>query len=577
MGRNGRIGIRRAALFFVVVALLTLGGLRALVWAPTRSHTVTALARSDDPPVFVDATQDAGIKFRHLTGARGRKLMPETLGAGCGFIDYNADGAPDILLVNGGDPARPDGQGPPAVTLLRNDGHGRFQDVTSATGLSQPGYGMGVCVGDVDNDGRLDFVLTLLNGARLYRNRGDGTFAEVGRAWGLSVTGWCAGAAFLDYDRDGHLDLFIARYVDWTPATDEYCTLTGRKKSYCAPYHYQGLSCRLYHNIGGRFEDVSGSSGIASHPAKGLGVLALDADEDGWADILVANDTAPNFLFHNLQNGRFREVALEAGVAVDANGRARSGMGVDAADIDNSGRASLTITNFTNEGVALYSPTGPLRYVDRSGENGIRQTSLPFLGFGACFLDVDSDGWMDLLVANGHIQDDIAEMLPTQTHAQRLLLFRNLGGRQFVEVAARSGALSHPRVARGLAVADVDRDGRPDVLLTSNGGGVTLLMNRIEPRAAWLRLRLVGTPSNRAAIGARVTVAGAEARLTRWVTSGGSYLSQNELPLTVGLGRSQEANVSVRWPSGRVEEWRSLRAREEHILEEGTGRAVDKR
>jgi hypothetical protein len=526
--------------------------------------------------VFTDVTSPAGIRFQHTNGAFGKKYLPETMGAGGAFLDYDGDGRADVLLVNSKSwPGRPGPRATPA--LYRNDGDGRFSDVTRAAGLDVEMYGMGVASADYDNDGRADVYLTGLGGNRLFRNRGAGRFEDVTARAGVGGGGFSTSAAFFDYDKDGRLDLFVCNYVEWSIEKDLHCTLDGKTKSYCTPESYRGQSPALYRNRGdGTFEDVTKRSGLLSPASKALGVALLDFDSDSWLDLFVANDTQPNKLYRNNGDGTFRDIGLSAGVAFGETGVARAGMGVDAADYDGSGRPSLVVGNFSNEMMALYHNEGTGLFIDEAPASTIGQVSLLSLTFGCFFFDYDLDGWLDVFAANGHVADDIEAVQPRVRYAQAPHLFRNLGKGRFEAVTGRAGqALQQPVVGRGAAYADYDGDGDLDLLVTSNGGPARLLRNDGGNRNHYLRVRTVGSRSSRDGIGARVTLTTASG-VKRWglVKTGSSYCSQSELPLTFGLGADTRVpRVEVAWPSGRVDVLNDVAADRTVIVEEGTGPA----
>jgi hypothetical protein len=522
---------------------------------------------------LTDVTRAAGLTFRHNNGAYGGKLLPETLGSGCAFVDYDADGWPDILLINGMDWPGHKRQRT-TLALYRNNRNGTFTDVTKAAGLDVELYGMGVAVGDFDNDGFPDLFITCVGQSHLFRNTGSGTFVDATTASGLGGReAFSTSAMWVDIDRDGHLDLFVCNYVRWSMDRDVFCSLDGRQKSYCTPEAYRGETCWLFRNRGnGTFEDVTATCGIFDSGSKALGVSLLDDDQDGWPDILVANDTEPNKLLRNQRNGRFRDVALAAGVALSEDGKARAGMGVDAADFDNSGRAGLAMTNFEGEMIGLYRFEQAGRYRDVAVASGVGQPSKNRLGFGCIFADIDLDGDLDLIVANGHIDDTVRNIPGNVGYAQPPHLFLNDGGR-FRDVASQvGGGFDQARVGRGLAVGDFDRDGDVDILLTTNNGPAVLFRNDVVPGRHGLRLRLIGVQSNRDAIGGVVRVTAGGITQTRTVRSGSSYLSQSELPLTFGLGPRETAErVVVTWPSGRIEEFKNVATGHSYECLEGKG------
>ncbi|HEX4346303.1 MAG TPA: CRTAC1 family protein [Vicinamibacterales bacterium] len=524
------------------------------------------------PPLgmrLVDVTAASGIAFRHNNGAYGGKLLPETLGSGCAFLDYDADGWQDILLVNGSD--WPDHhRRRTTLGLYRNNRNGTFTDVTKAAGLDVEMYGMGVAVADTNNRGFPDIFITAVGQNRFFRNTGKGTFVDATRAagfWGRSALS--TSAMWVDYDRDGRLDLFICNYVKWSEEHDVFCSLDGRQKSYCTPEAYRGDTCWLFHNRGdGTFEDVTASSGVFDTSSKSLGVAMIDDTSDGWPDLFIANDTQPNKLYRNLRNGTFKDVALEAGVAFSQDGKARAGMGVDAGDFDNSGHAGLAVTNFENEMTALYRATRPGAYQDVAIGTGVGQASRSTLGFGCVFADMDLDGRLDLIVANGHIDETVRNIRGNVGYAQPPQLFMNAGG-TFADRALAAGAgFAAPKVGRGLAVGDFDRDGDVDLLMTTNNGAAYLFRNDQLSGHRSLRLHLTGTDSNRDAIGASVRVSGNGVTQTRTVKSGSSYLSQSELPVTFGLaGRDLVDHVVITWPNGRTDDYKNVRAGAYDVVE----------
>ena len=420
----------------------------------------------------------AGIHFRQNNGSYGGKLLPETLGSGCAFLDYDADGWQDILLVNAMDWPGHKRQRT-TMKLYRNNRNGTFSDVTKAAGLDVEMYGMGVAVGDYNNDGFPDIFITCVGESHLFRNTGKGTFVDVTKSSGLAgKSGFSTSAIWFDYDRDGFLDLLVCNYVRWSAESDVFCSLDGKNKSYCTPEAYRGDTCWLYHNRGnGTFEDVTATSGIFDSSSKSLGVAMLDYDQDGWPDILVANDTQPNKLYRNLRNGKFKDVAVEAGLAFSTEGKARAGMGVDVADFDNSGRPGIIITNFDNEMIGLYRTMGK-GYDDVAMQTGLGAASRNTLGFGCVFFDANLDGLLDIAVANGHIDETVRNIRGNVGYAQPAQLFQNLGAGIFHDVASEiGGGFDLPKVGRGLAVGDFDRDGDLDVLLTTNNGPAYLYRN----------------------------------------------------------------------------------------------------
>jgi hypothetical protein len=546
-----------------------LAGAASAVAVAPRLFAAPAAASSSAPSFrFTDVTDATGIHFRHNSGAYGGKLLPETLGSGCAFLDYDADGWQDILLVNGMDwPGHKKQRS--TLHLYRNNRNGTFSDVTRRAGLDVEMYGMGVAVGDFNNDGFPDILITCVGQNRLFKNTGKGNFIDVTQASGLGGRlGFSTSALWFDFDRDGRLDLFVCNYAKWAPEHDVFCSLDGKHKSYCTPEAYQGKTCWLFHNRGnGTFEEVTATSGIFDSSSKSLGVALLDHDQDGWPDLLVANDTQPNKLYRNQRNGTFKDVAVEAGIAFSNEGKARAGMGVDAADFENSGPSGIAITNFDNEMIGLYRAAGKGAYEDIAMQAGVGLPSKVTLGFGCAFLDADLDGFLDLVVANGHIDDTVRNIRGNVGYAQAPQLFLNNGKRMFRDVAADLGdAFRSPKVGRGLAYGDFDRDGDLDILMTTNNGPAYLYRNDQLAGNRSIRFHLTGTQSNRDAIGAAFRIEHGGITQSRLVKGGSSYLSQSELPVTFGVAKLDKiGRALIQWPNGRTEEYKDL----------ATGRAYD--
>ena len=547
------------------VALLTLAG-----W----SAAVPAESANTDAVRFVDVTGPSGIRFVHNNGAFGKKYLPETMGPGVAFIDYDGDGWPDIFLVNGTDwPGH--GAKHTAPKLYHNNHNGTFTDVTRKAGLDMEIYGLGAAVGDYDNDGHDDLFMTAYGQNHLFHNNGNGTFTDVTQKAGLEgIREFSTSAAWVDYDKDGKLDLVVANYVQWTPQGDLYCTLDGKTKSYCTPESYKGTSVRMWHNNGnGTFADMTEKAGLGDPTSKTLGIAVLDYDNDGWPDLLFSNDTQPNKLYRNNGNGTFSEKAVVAGVAFSEDGVARAGMGVDTADYDRSGHTSLLITNFSNQMLSLYHNEGRGLFVDEAPRSDIGRASLLTLGFGCFFFDYDLDGWPDILVANGHIDPDIQRVQVNVKYAEPLHLFRNAGGK-FVDATKAVGpAFSVPRVGRSAAYADVFNSGRLDVLLSTNAGPVYLFRNEAGTGANHgVRIKLIGTKSNRDGIGAVARVISAGGAQEQMLRSGSSYLSASELALTFGLGQATKADaIEIQWPSGQTDKLTNVNAGQTITVTEGKG------
>ena len=523
---------------------------------------------------FQDTTTQSGIRFTHNNAAFGKKWLPETMGPGCAFIDYDNDGYPDILLINGQDWPGHSKSGATTPKLYHNNHDGTFTDVTAKSGLGISLFGLGVAIGDYDNDGFDDIFITALGQSHLFHNKGNGTFADVTKAAGLwGPNEFSTSAAWVDYDRDGKLDLVVSNYVQWSESGDLYCTLDGAHKSYCTPESYKGTSARLWHNLGrGKFEDATQKAGFYDPTSKSLGIAILDYNDDGWPDILIANDTQPNKLYLNKKNGTFEERAISAGIAFSEDGIARAGMGVDAADYDRSGHASLIITNFANQMLSLYHNEGNGLFVDEAPRSDVGRATLVTLGFGCFFFDYDNDGWPDILIADGHIENEIERVQKRVTYAEPPHLFRNLGNGKFEETTTKVGpSFAAPKVARGAAFADINNDGALDVLLTTNSGPAHLYRNEGSTNQS-LRVKLVGTKSNRDGIGAVVRITAGSDKQDLMMKSGSSYLSQSELVLTFGLGsRTKADTVEVQWPSGQVDKLSKIAAGQTVTVQEAKG------
>ncbi len=538
--------------------------------------TAGQCAAADDLPVakFTDITREAGINFMHVTGAYGDKLLPETMGGGVAFLDYDNDGAQDLLFINSCYwPGHiPEGKQQPTLALYRNNGRGRFTDVTKGSGLDVSCYGMGAAVGDYDNDGAADVFITAVGGNHLFHNDGGGKFREVTSEAGVggSTNDWSTGASFVDYDNDGKLDLFVCNYVQWSPEMDRAASFVLPKigRSYGPPRNFTGTFPRLYHNDGhGRFIDVSAKSGIrltnaatGLPTAKSLAVKPVDGDSDGWMDLIVANDTVQNFLFHNERNGTFKEIGARSGIAYDAYGLTRGAMGIDAARFRNDDTLGIAIGNFANEMNALYvAQRDTLIFADEATKEGLGVPSAKLLKFGLFFFDYDLDGRLDVLTANGHLEPEINRVQADQQYRQPAQLFWNSGGTKgasFVTVPAdkSGGDLLKPIVGRGSAFADIDGDGDLDVVLTQIGGSPLLLRNDQKLNHHWLRLKLVGAKSNRDGIGAWIKVRVGGRTLSRQVMPTRSYLSQSELPVSIGIGKATKVDsVEINWPGGATQ------------------------
>ena len=522
----------------------------------------------------MDVTEAAGIRFVHENGAFGEKYLPETMGSGVAFFDADGDGDQDLLFVNSrrwpGHRSAPE----PTAALYLNRGDGTFEDATAGSGLDTPFYGIGAAIADYDADGDQDIYLTALGPNRLLENNGDGVFREAPQAASVAHPGFSSGATWFDADGDGDLDLFLLNYVEWSIEEDIFCALDGVNKSYCTPESYNGASAILYRNDGREgFTDITQAAGLFNPRGKGLGVAVLDFDGDGFSDLAVANDTQPNYLYRNLGDGRFEDAGVLAGIAFAENGAARGAMGIDASDYDGDGQTDLVIGNFSNEMVSLYHNEGVGFFIDQAPVSEIGRNSLLTLAFGAFFFDYDLDGRQDIFVANGHVENDIADVQQRVAYRQPPHLFRNRGDGGFDEVTAASPDLARPMVARGAAFGDIDGDGDPDLILSENGGPARLFRNDGGERNGWIGFRLRGENSNRDGIGAKITLViedGGMTRIeTRVVKSATGYASQNQLAAIFGLGPvGRAARARVVWPSGARSEIEAPAIRQVLLVEE---------
>jgi hypothetical protein len=522
---------------------------------------------------FEDITSQSALQFNHNNGAFGRKYLPETMGSGVAFLDFNNDGLQDVLFVNGKNWTGRE-QRLTTSKLFRNDGNRKFTDVTSGSGLGVPLYGMGVAAADYDNDGDMDAYITALDGDRLFQNDGRGVFKDVTRSAGINNDNFGTSAAWLDYDKDGHLDLFVANYVQWSMTSDIACTLDGKTKSYCTPESYKGTASKLYRNKkDGTFADVTVAAGLHDASSKSLGVAVLDFNMDGWPDLAVANDTQPNKLYRNLGNGKFAEEGVRSGVAYSEDGVARGGMGIDWADFDGSNRPSIAIGNFAGQMLGLYHNEGNGLFVDQAPRSSVGRATLLSLTFAVLFFDYDLDGRSDLFIVNGHIDDQIETFQPKVKYRQPPQLFRNAGAGKFEAAAQTSGsALNRPIVGRGAAYGDIDNDGALDVIVTTNGGPAYVYRNRYSGTNRALKIRTIGTKSNRDGIGARIRVRTSAGLQWQTVKSGSSYCSQSELPLTFGLGNAAAVDaIEVQWPAGTTDVITGIAADEFITITEGSG------
>ena len=537
--------------------------------APEQRTPSTPIAR----PTFRDVANEAGLTFTHISGASERKYLPEILGSGGVFFDFDDDGWVDVFLVDGGSIADPAVARKAQHRLFRNRGNGTFEDVTRRSGIQHRGYGMGSCAGDYDNDGRIDLYITGVGPNALYRNAGSGRFAEVPDAGGANTPMWSTSCAFVDFDRDGDLDLFVTNYVDTARQKDGFCGNAGPPpiRDYCHPLVYAPLTSVLYRNTGKGFEDISTRGGIAGFHGNGLGVAVSDVDDDGWPDVFVANDAMPNFLFHNNANGTFTEMASLAGVAVTAGGDAKAGMGTAFGDFSGNGRPGLVVTNHETEMHSLFVNVDGRLFSDVTVRSGVGPATRPYVGFGVVFFDYDNDMRLDIAIVNGHVLANVAQLRAGGSYGQRNLLLHN-GGDRFQDVTSQAGPGFVPAlVSRGLAAADVDNDGDLDLLVTNNNAPAALLLNSGSNGNA-LIVRAVGAAGNRSAIGARLTLTTGQHRQVREIQSGSSYLVQNDLRAHFGLGGfSQPARLDIRWPGGQVETVENLPANHIITVQEGKG------
>jgi hypothetical protein len=532
--------------------------------------------------MFRDVARAVGLDFMHVNGASEDRFLPEIMGPGGLFFDFDNDGWLDVFLVDGGSVDDVTVAGRARHRLYRNRRNGTFEDVTAASGIRHREYGMGACAGDYDNDGLIDLYVTGVGSNRLYRNASHGRFTEVTNAAGANPNLWSTSCAFLDIDRDGDLDLFVTNYVDaWKERREknQFCGFAGPPpvSDYCHPLVYQSLPSALYRNSGKSFEDISKSSGIGALRGNGLGVAVADIDDDGWPDIFVANDATPNFLFRNNANGTFTDVAGAAGVAVSADGKVKAGMGTAFADFTGNGRLGLIVTNHETEMHSLFLNAGRGVFSDVTTRSGVGPATRPYVGFGVAFFDYDNDGRLDIAIANGHVMMHAALLRGGGKFAQRNLLLRNLGER-FQDMKDQAGpGFAIELVSRALAAGDVDNDGDLDLLVTNNGAGVNLLLNDGVARGAEaasnaLLVRVIGTKSNRSGIGARLTLTTSGRRQVREVQSGSSYLGQNDLRAHFGLGAAPRSeSLEIRWPSGVNEVVKDLPANYVITLREGEG------
>jgi hypothetical protein len=528
--------------------------------------------KDSKPGEFIDITSTSGIKWPARALAQGFDNLIDTMGGGGGFIDYNGDGLLDIYLICYTQAPQSDRSFKLKDALYRNNGDGTFTDVTDSAGISNSMRGMGMTVGDYDNDGWPDLYITGYSESKLYHNNGNGTFTDVTARAGVADKWWGASAAFFDYDNDGYLDLFVSNYLQVPTGANIPCNLI-EGKPFCHISRFKGSPSLLFHNNhDGTFTDVSQKSGIASESGKGLGVIALDYNNDGWMDIFQANDASPNFLFRNNGNGTFTELALSAQVALDTDGNARGGMGVDAEDVDQDGFLDIFVANFSGQTNAFFHNDGGEGFTETTMELGLGKISLPMSGFGARFLDYNNDGLVDIFVLNGHPFEPVQKIFPETTYAEPPFLFENTG-KDFRDVAAQHGmALRKNYPGRGLAVGDIDNDGDSDLLLINVGEPPALLRNDGGNSNHWLGIRLVGTKSNRDGIGAKVTIQAGPLRRWKQLLGGTSYFTASDKRLLFGLGPNENVDtVQIKWPSGQTDSIRNIKGNQYIVVKEGAG------
>ena len=516
---------------------------------------------------FTDVTAELGIEFQHVNGESGKKYFIEPIGSGVALFDFDNDADLDLYLVNGSNLPGMTSAIPPTNRFYRNDG-GTFTDITTEASVGDTGYGLGCCVGDYNNDGFTDLYVTNYGPNVLYRNNGDGTFTDVGATAGVDGDQFSSGCAFVDVDADGYLDLYVVNYVQFDPDTNPECTRQG-VRTYCTPEALLGVADVFYRNNGdGTFTDVSEKVGVGTVNGKGLGVVCGDVDNDGDVDIFVANDTTPNFLYFNERSGvKMTEDALFAGVALSEEGRAYSGMGANLGDFDNDGYLDIVITNFQDQTNSLYHNEESGFFTEMSFAKGIGERSLPYLAWGVDFIDFNNDGWLDLFVANGHLDDNIAEIDPIGTYAQPNQLFLSDRGIRFSE--STDAAVAQQKVSRGAAFGDIDSDGDVDIVISNLKDAPTVLRNDGGNASQWLAIKLIGTHCNRDAIGARVTIVSEGLTQMREVKSGSGYLSQNDLRLHFGLGAATSVDMlTVRWLCGKVQTLQNIEANQVLVISE---------
>jgi enediyne biosynthesis protein E4 len=550
------------------------GWILIFITALLQARPSAPMAGSTVPPLFTEITEGAGLLWSHFNGESEDRFLIEASSGGVAFLDFDNDGLLDIYLVNGGETPKGKSRGPVLNALYRNLGNNRFEDVAARAGVDRLlSYGMGVAVADYDNDGWQDLFVTGYPSCTLFRNTGHGAFINVTKQAGVAnPSEWAASASWLDYDRDGRLDLFVCNYAKLSFSKPTPCDYAGRP-AYCDQKSYEGSRSKLFRNQGdGSFVDVSANAGIEKYVGRAFGVVSIDANDDGWTDLFVASDATPNLLLINRRDGTFEDTAFEADVAFNAEGMARSGMGVDAGDLNRDGLADFVVTNFHDEHHALYLSSPKLPFRDWSRESGLARFTRPFVGWGVGFVDYDNDGDLDLMIANGHVTDTIELARKDIQYKQRPLLLRNQGQALFEDLGGQAGpAFTRNYVARGMALGDFDNDGDTDAIFVCLNDRAVLLRNDAGQRNAWIGLKLQGSRSNRDSIGAKVTLQLGDQKLTRWLKGGSSFLASHDKRLVFGLGAAlppESLSVEVIWPSGATQTVPGLAPNRYHTIAE---------